>query len=178
MSTTTDHTPAGPAGPAEHPDGRDLPQLGLAAVIAVIGLVTLYDASTLDVGFADPVGPRAFPYVVGGVLVVLAVLLVLATLRGDRPEEEGGEDVDLTQPADWMTVGRLIGVLLVTIATVNVLGWAISGAILFVGAAWSLGSRTLVRDVLIGTVLSVGSWYAFYVGLGIPLSPGILDGIL
>ena len=27
-------------------------------------------------------------------------------------------------------------------------------------------------------VLAVVSWYAFYVGLGIPLSAGILDGIL
>jgi len=32
--------------------------------------------------------------------------------------------------------------------------------------------------VIVGCVLSVLSWYAFYVGLGIPLSAGILDGIL
>lgn len=174
MSTTTERVPA-----ADTPrDGRDLPQLGLAAALAVIGAVTLYDATTLDVGFADPVGPRAFPYVVGAVLLGLSALLVVATLRGDRPEEEGGEDVDLTQAADWATVAKLVGVLVVTMATVDVLGWAVSGAILFAGATWSLGSRTLLRDVLIGLVLSVGSWYAFYVGLGIPLSPGLLDGIL
>jgi putative tricarboxylic transport membrane protein len=65
-----------------------------------------------------------------------------------------------------------------TIATVDVLGWTITGAVLFAGSTWALGSRTLVRDVLIGAVLSVTSWYAFYVGLGIPLSAGILDGIL
>ena len=27
-------------------------------------------------------------------------------------------------------------------------------------------------------VLAVGSWYLFYVGLDIPLSPGVLDGVL
>jgi putative tricarboxylic transport membrane protein len=27
-------------------------------------------------------------------------------------------------------------------------------------------------------VLSVGSWYAFHEGLGIALSPGVLDGVL
>ena len=175
MSTTTHHDAAPGAG-----DGvrRDLPQLGLAAVAILIGALTLVDASRLEVGFADPVGPRLFPYVVGGTLVLLGVLLAIATLRGDRPEEEGGEDVDLTQTADWATVGKLIGVLVFTILSLNVLGWAISGAVLFAGSAWALGSRTLVRDVLIGTVLSVGSWYAFYVGLGIPLSAGILDGVL
>jgi putative tricarboxylic transport membrane protein len=156
----------------------DRPQLGLAAVLAVVGAFTIYDATTLEVGFADPVGPRVFPYVVGVVLIGLAILLVIATLRGDQPEEEGGEDVDLTAPADWVTVVKLVGVLVFTLATINLLGWAINGALLFAGAAWALGSRTLIRDLLIGTVLSLSSWYAFYVGLGIPLSAGILDGIL
>jgi putative tricarboxylic transport membrane protein len=142
------------------------------------GAYTLVDATTLEVGFADPVGPRLFPYVVGAVLIVLSVLLAVATLRGDVPEADAGEDVDLTQPADWLTVVKLVGVLVFTIATVDLLGWAVSGALLFTGAAWSLGSRTLIRDVIAGFVLSVASWYAFYVGLGIPLTPGILDGIL
>src|SRR5688500_14663309 len=173
MSTTTDDRPS-----ARESAPRDLPQLGLAALLALTGGYTLYDASTLEVGFADPVGPRVFPYVVGTVMLVLAALLVVATLRGDRPEEEGGEDVDLTHPADWMTVLKLVGVMVFTIATINLLGWAINGAILFAGAAWALGSRTLLKDVLIGVVLSVASWYAFYVGLGIPLSAGLLDGVL
>lgn len=158
--------------------GPDRPQLVLAGVLLLAGAYTVYDATTLNVGFADPVGPRVFPYVVGSVLVVLSVLLALAALRGDRPEAEAGEDVDLDQPSDWVTVAKLVGVLLFTIATLGLLGWAVSGALLFAGAAWSLGSTTLVRDVLVGIVLSVLSWYGFFVGLGIPLSPGILDGIL
>lgn len=157
---------------------RDLAQLGLAAALAVVGAVTVWDASTLDVGFADPVGPRVFPYIVGTGMLVIAVLLAVITLRGSIPEAEGGEDIDLTQPADWVTVAKLVGVLLFTIATVNALGWAVCGGVLFAGASWSLGSRTIIRDVIVGVVLAVASWYAFYVGLGIPLTPGILDGIL
>ncbi|MEI5674898.1 MULTISPECIES: tripartite tricarboxylate transporter TctB family protein [unclassified Nocardioides] len=156
----------------------DRGQLGLAGALAVIGGYTVYDATTLDVGFADPVGPRVFPYVVGAVLLLLAVLLVVATLRGSRPEAEDGEDIDLTVPSDWTTVAKLVGVMVFTIATISVLGWAISGALLFAGSAWALGSATLIRDVLVGAVLAVVSWYGFYVGLGIPLSPGLLDGIL
>jgi len=41
-----------------------------------------------------------------------------------------------------------------------------------------LGSRRYLLNILIGAVLSVGSFYAFYSGLGIPLPAGILDGIL
>lgn len=164
--------------PATEPGAIDRAQFGLAGFLALLGGYTVYDASTLDVGFADPVGPRVFPYVTGSALLLLAVLLVVATLRGSRPEADDGEDIDLDTPADWVTVGKLIGVLVFTIATIGVLGWAISGALLFAGAAWALGSTTLVRDVIVGAVMSVGSWYGFYVGLGIPLSPGLLDGIL
>jgi putative tricarboxylic transport membrane protein len=108
---------------------------------------------------------------------VLAALLVVATLRGDVPQAEEGEDVDLTVPADWPTVAKLVGVLVLNLLLVGLLGWAVTGALLFVGCAWALGSRTLVRDVVVGAVLSVGSWYFFY-ALGVPLDPGILDGVL
>ena len=164
---------------AERPEPRtDRAQYVLAAGLLAVGLYTIYDATTLEVGFADPVGPRVFPFVIGAGLAVTAVLLAVATARGSRPEPEAGEDVDLSGAADWVTVLKLVAVILLTIATVSFLGWAISGAVLFVGAAWALGSRTIVRDVIIGLVLAVASWYAFVVGLGIPLTPGVLDGIL
>jgi putative tricarboxylic transport membrane protein len=156
----------------------DKAQYLFAIGLAVVGVYTLIDARGLNVGFGDPVGPRVFPYIIGTVMVVLAILLAVATARGDVPEGEGGEDIDLTTPPDWTTVGQLIGVLVFTIVTVNLLGWAISGALLFAGCAWSLGSRTLLRDLIVGAVMSVGSWYFFYVTLDVPLTPGILDGIL
>ena len=176
MSTPLD-TPDAPHQAAPAPE-RDMPQLGLAAMLVVIGAYTFYDATTLRVGFGDPVGPRIFPYAIGAVTVVLGLMLVLATLRGDIPQAEGGEDVDLRQPADWVTVLKLVGVLLFTVLTISFIGWAVSGALLFVGSAWALGSRTLVRDVIVGFVLSVSSWYFFHEVLGVILPAGILDGVL
>jgi putative tricarboxylic transport membrane protein len=171
--TTPDTTPD--TGPAPE---RDLAQLGLAAALVVVGTYTFWEATTLRIGFGDPVGPRLFPYAIGAVTVLLGLLLVAATFRGDIPLAEGGEDVDLRQPADWVTVLKLVGVLLFTALTVSFLGWAVSGALLFVGSAWALGSRTLVRDVLVGVVMSVSSWYFFHEVLGVILPAGILDGVL
>jgi putative tricarboxylic transport membrane protein len=156
----------------------DRAQYGLAAALAVVGVWTIVDARGLNVGFGDPVGPRVFPYVIGCVTLVLAALLVIATARGDVPEAEAGEDVDLTTRADWVTVAKLVGVLLLNLLLVNLLGWAMTGALLFAGCAWALGSRTLVRDLIVGAVLSVSSWYFFWVVLDKPLTAGILDGIL
>jgi putative tricarboxylic transport membrane protein len=161
-------------------EGRtvDRAQYGLAAVLALVGVYTIVDARGLNVGFGDPIGPRVFPYVIGSVMVLLAVLLAIATARGDVPQADAGEDVDLTTRADWLTVGKLVGVMLLNLLLVNLLGWAITGALLFAGCAWALGSRTIVRDLIVGAVLSVSSWYFFWVVLDVPLTPGILDGIL
>jgi putative tricarboxylic transport membrane protein len=174
--------PEPPEPPEQHgraaDEGVDKAQYGMAALLAALGVYTIIDATTLKVGFADPVGPRVFPYLIGSVMVVLAVLLAVATARGDRGEKEEGEDIDPDAQPDMMTVLKLVAILVFNIATIDFLGWAITGAILFAGCAWALGSRTLLRDIVIGAVISVASWYFFYSGLDIPLSPGILDGIL
>ncbi len=104
--------------------------------------------------------------------------LGLAIPRGSTGEEEGGEDIDTSTPADWRTVGLLVGLFIATILLVMPLGWAITGTLLFAGAATILGSKRYVLNVILGVVLAVGSFYAFYSGLGIPLPAGILDGIL
>jgi putative tricarboxylic transport membrane protein len=156
----------------------DRAQYGLAVALLLVGVYTVVDARGLTVGFGDPIGPRVFPSVIGTGMIVLSVLLAVATARGDVAEAEAGEDVDVTSPADWVTVAKLVGILVLNLLLVNVLGWAITGALLFAGAAWALGSRTLLRDLIVGAALAVGSWYFFYVGLGVPLTPGILDGIL
>jgi putative tricarboxylic transport membrane protein len=176
--STSLETPDAPASAERTPPDRDLAQLGLAALLVVVGAYTFYEATTLRIGFGDPVGPRVFPYVIGAITVLLGLLLVLATFRGDVPQAEGGEDIDLRQPADWVTVLKLVGVLLFTVLTISFVGWALSGAVLFVGSAWALGSRTLVRDVIVGLVLSVSSWYFFHEVLGVILPAGILDGVL
>ncbi len=158
---------------------KDTAQFGLAALLAVVGGYVLYDASTLEPAFSDqPVQPSAFPYVIGGALLVLAGVLALATARGDVPDAEEGEDIDLTVQADWPTVAKLVAVFSLNIALIDLLGWAITGAFLFAGTAWVLGSRRHVFDLVVGALLSVGTWYGFYVGLGVPIPAGILDGVL
>ncbi len=104
---------------AERPQ-VDKAQYGLAAVMLVVGIVTIVDARGLSVGFGDPIGPRVFPYLVGGGMCVIAVLLAIATARGDVAEGEEGEDVDLTSPADWVTVLKLVGILVLNLLLVNI----------------------------------------------------------
>ncbi len=158
----------------------DRSQYLICIVMVAVGGFLIVDALRLTAGFAkvDPVGPKFFPIVIGIGLILLAVALAVAIERGSVGQMEGGEDVDPDSPADWRTVGLLVALFVGVIVAVQPLGWAITGALLFAGAATILGSRHWVRNLVIGTVLSVGSFYAFYSGLGIPLPAGILDGIL
>ena len=54
----------------------------------------------------------------------------------------------------------------------------LSGAVLFFGTTYALGSRHLIRNAIISIALSVGTWYLFNLALGIALPVGILKGIL
>ena len=155
-------------------------ELGVSALLGLVGAVVLLDAARLDVPYsqADPVGPRTVPFVVGGLLLACAVALAVNVLRGGRGEGEEGEDVDLSSPTEWRVVLPLLGAFLANILLIDVLGWAISGAMLFWGSAWALGSRHPVRDAVIAVTLSLVTFYGFYVGLGILLPAGLLDGVL
>jgi len=155
-------------------------ELGVALLLGVVGVVVIVDAVGLDApGTAsDPVGPKAMPLVVGALLLVCAVALAVNVLRGGHGEAEEGEDVDLTAPTEWRVVVPLVALFLLNILLVDVLGWVISGALLFWGSAWSLGSRHPVRDAVISVALSLATFYGFYLGLGILLPAGLLEGVL
>jgi putative tricarboxylic transport membrane protein len=168
--------------PQKNPVARtvDNAQYIVCVVLIAVGAFLIYDAASLEAGFAkvDPVGPRLFPIAIGAILIVLAIVLAVAIPRGSVGEADAGEDVDPNTPGDWRTVGLLVGLFVAVILLVDPLGWAITGTLLFAGAATILGSRHYIRNVVIGVVLALASFYAFYSGLGIPLPAGILDGIL
>lgn len=166
--------------PQVQPKTVDRAQYLVCAVLVAVGAFIIYDALTLPGGFAkvDPVGPKLFPLVIGAGLLLMAAILAVAIPRGSRGEADAGEDIDPDLPSDWRTVGMLVAIFVATILLVNPLGWTITSSLMFASAATVLGSKHYVRNLVIGVVLGVASFYAFYSGLGIPLPAGVLDGIL
>ena len=104
-----------------------------------------------------------------GVLVIVQALLLEESLiaRGPVGPRRGRR-----------TIAMLAAAFVANALLIEPLGWPVSGAILFWGSAFALGSRHPVRDLVIAVVLSVGTWYLFVLGLGIALPVGILEGIL
>jgi putative tricarboxylic transport membrane protein len=155
-------------------------EVGVALFLLAIGILVIVDAARIPAELTQrgPVGPKAVPIAVGVLLLVVAVLLARDVLRGGHGEQEYGEDIDLAHRSDWRTVLLLSGAFLANVALIERAGWPVSGAVLFLGAAYALGSRHLVRDALIAIGLSVATWYLFAEGLGVGLPAGILEGIL
>lgn len=151
-------------------------ELGVSVVLLILGVLVLTDALSMTTDFAQrgPVGPKAVPILVGSLLLIVAVLLARDVLRGGKGEAEGGEDIDLTAPADLRTVLLLCGAFLANAALIGLVGFPISGAILFWGAAYALGSRNLVRDPLIAAGMSIVTFLIFNNLLGVPLPGGPL----
>lgn len=169
-----------PAAPHEGRQGQGRSEYGVAVFLGALGVLVVVQAFLLPESLIarGPVGPRTVPLVVGGLLLVVAVALAVDVLRGGRGEPEGGEDIDLTGRSDWRTIAVLVAAFVANAVLIEPLGWPVSGAILFWGSAFALGSRHYVRDAVISIVLSVGSWYLFVLGLGIALPVGVLEGIL
>jgi len=159
---------------------RGRSELGVSLLLGGLGAVVLVDASRIPTDFTQrgPVGPAAVPVVVGVALLVIAVLLARDVLRGGHGEAEAGEDVDLGHPSDWRTVLLLIAAFLANVVLIDRIGFPISGAVLFWGAAYALGSRHLLRDPIIALALSVTTYLVFSRGLGIGLPAGVLEGVL
>ena len=155
-------------------------EYGVSAFLFGLGLLVLYETSQIavTVGQRGPVGPKAIPTVVGIGLLVVGVLHALDVLRGGHGEAEAGEDIELDAPADWKTVGLLVGVFVANIVLIEPLGWPISGSLLFLGGAFALGSRTPLKDVPIALVMGFGSYYLFAHALGLALPAGVLEGVI
>jgi putative tricarboxylic transport membrane protein len=183
-SQPTAATPHSPGAGAPRPGWRDRlrghSELGVSVLLLAVGVLVLTDTLTMETlaNQRGPVGPRTVPLVVGVALLVVAVVLAVDVLRGGRGEAESGEDVDLDEPGDWRTVALLAGIFLACAALIEPLGFPVTGALLFWGSAYALGSRNVTRDPFIAAVLSLATFAAFNTLLGVPLPGGPLMGVL
>jgi putative tricarboxylic transport membrane protein len=151
--------------------------LAIAAGVIGLGLFFLLGALRLsgEAAYAG-VGPRAFPVVIGGALVVLGVALAVALLRGLEIEPESGEDVDASREADLRPLGWIVAGIALSVFILERAGFPLTAAIVFTLTARAFGSRRLLRDAAIGLVLATLTYLIFARGLGVSLPGGPLLG--
>ncbi|WP_353981084.1 tripartite tricarboxylate transporter TctB family protein [Salinicola endophyticus] len=129
--------------------------LGLAAFIAV-------QAWHLEVPFSyDPVGPKAFPLLLAGLLALLAVVLFV------RPGPNG----EWPSGALLLRLLVVMGLLVVYAALFIEAGYLLITALVSVAIAWLFGASPL-KALVGGVLLALGSYLLFTYALGISLPTG------
>ncbi|NEA32415.1 tripartite tricarboxylate transporter TctB family protein [Streptomyces sp. SID13031] len=144
----------------------------LVRIIAAVVLVVL--SGTFLVGVfdirspkgLDPAGPRFFPLLVTVAWLLLSIGYLVEGLRSTRIKGDGDRS--------WFEPVALSGLLVLYAFLVVPLGYLISTALLFFVAARVLGSRQVVRDIIVAVVMAVVVYIAFTQFLDISLPEGVL----
>jgi putative tricarboxylic transport membrane protein len=148
-------------------------ELVFAGLIVALGVYAFVGAFAIRTPAGAQVGPRVFPILVSAILVGAGVTLVFGVLRGKLGAREEGEDIDPDAKTDWWTIGKLAALLVGTVFLLEVLGWWLTAALLFGGAAWSLGAKRWWLTFLVGLVLGIGTQLLFGEVLGLFLPRGL-----
>jgi putative tricarboxylic transport membrane protein len=167
--------PAHATTPAKRATGEIL----FALLFVSVGAAGLLTAGSIPIPPSETgIGPRAFPYIVCGMLVLVGSGIVAQVLRGKVGQAEEGEDLDVSARTDWVALARLVGFVVLHIFLIEPAGWPVAAAVLFSGAAWSLQAKPLWRAVVISIALALVLQYAFGGLLGVSLPPGpLLEGV-
>lgn len=150
---------------------RNLGEAGFGLGIALFGVIVAVLTAAIPVGPAYArIGPRLFPWLIAGALIVVGVVLVADALirRNGEPRPQ----------IDWKALG-LVGLgLAMQIALMTGAGYILASTALFVVVAAAFGERRLLLTAAIGLVLTTVTQIVFTWGLGLRLPGGVLAGFL
>lgn len=152
-------------------------EVWLALGTIALGAFMLVQTAQIEVGVSYArVGPRVFPWIVSGVLVLLGIALLRDGLNGRWVKDE--DEAEILPPPDrtaflWLGCGLLLYLLTVTYG-----GFAIASGLLFAFAARAFASRRIVLDLALGLAIGIVVYIGFHHGLRLTLPGGILEPVL
>jgi len=142
----------------------------IAAVLAAIGAVMLWDASRLPAasGYSG-IGAGGVPTAVGWCLLGLAVWTLITGFQGGatpRPKQD-------VPAVLWILAGLVCQLVLLKLA-----GFAIATGLLFAFTAAGFGKRNLLLTIPVGVALAMGIYGVFDQILKLNLPAGPLETLL
>jgi putative tricarboxylic transport membrane protein len=143
-----------------------LGQVGFALGVVLMGFLVAFLTTRIPIGPAySAVGPRIFPWLIAGALVVVGVLMIIESLSAAEPEEQ--------PEVDWRAMGWVAAGLLAQILLMETVGFILASTLLFVAVARAFGGQRLIVEIVVGFLLCVVAYFGFTWGLGLDLPTGI-----
>jgi putative tricarboxylic transport membrane protein len=128
---------------------------------------------TLEIG--DPLGPKAFPRLLGVGLLIAAAMLLAEMLKESKARKS--EPAAAEEPQDTSTYKIVAGVVVVTaifFALFEPLGYAISTSLFLLVMTWYFNKGKRWTNILTSLIYGFASYYIFTSLLGVNLPRGIL----
>jgi len=142
----------------------------VAALLAALAGVIVWDMTTLEITQTYGVGPKAMPIVIATGLALLSVGNLVLGFRGGFPERE---------QADHLPILLILGGLAAVIALIGIGGGFIPAmTVLFAATAAAFGRRAILTDLAIGFALGLGAYLMFAKLLSLSLPTGPLERLL
>ena len=138
-----------------------------AAVGAVVYLYADYRMPTAQLG--DPLGPRAFPALIGILLLISAALLALENLR------RGPErliDPDSRRPTPWVVLGGMLVWTICYYAAFEPVGYIIATIIYLFGLLCYFNAGRHGTNISVAVGFTAVAYGVFSLFLGVQLPPG------
>jgi putative tricarboxylic transport membrane protein len=124
-------------------------------------------------------GPAAFPKAIGLAMLILSAIYIYQQFRGSVKEDEKraaiiGAEEKIESKTDLKTMGFILALMVVYAFVFERLGYAISTFLAFMAGVLYLDRRHLVRDTVIGVIVSFVLYYIFMSVLRVNLPAGPL----
>jgi putative tricarboxylic transport membrane protein len=136
----------------------------LPAALLLAGIGLLIAAISAAGGDFSPSGPRLAPVLVTAGWVVIAAIYLVRFRPVKRDDDE---------PVGWLAPLGVVGCLVGFAVILEYAGFVVSAFLFIVAVSRVLGSRSLVRDVIVALVLPLAIYFAFTRLLDIFLPAGV-----
>ncbi|TYO65830.1 tripartite tricarboxylate transporter TctB family protein [Bradyrhizobium hipponense] len=156
--------------PVQTPRRVDRAGIVIAALLAVLAAVLLWDARGLQTTAMYGMGPEAMPVVVATGVALLAIGNFIDALRGNLPARESADPV----PVVLILVGLTLLIAIVGFGG----GFILATSALFVTTSAAFGRRAVVVDSIIAVVMSTLIYLVFDRLLTLSLPAGPLERLL
>jgi putative tricarboxylic transport membrane protein len=141
-------------------------------VLAGVYFYATEQLPSLEIG--DPLGPKAFPRLLGIGLVITAVVLLLEILRARKAAAPNASPPDPHARGSMLVVGAVALWTLLYFMLFERLGYVLSTAIYLLVLTGYFNRGKWIANVLTSVLFGVVSYLMFTKLLGVNLPPGIL----
>ncbi|MDA9426672.1 MULTISPECIES: tripartite tricarboxylate transporter TctB family protein [Bradyrhizobium] len=156
--------------PVQPPRRVDRAGIVIAALLAALAVVLVWDARDLQSATMYGMGPEAMPVVVASGLALLAIGNFVDALRGNLPARESADPI----PVVLILVGLALLIAIIGFGG----GFILATSALFVTTSAAFGRRAIVVDSIIALVMSTLIYLAFDRLLTLSLPTGPLERLL